>query len=138
MDARDVAERIGNTYEKGDVDAVGKLYTEKAVLVHPLAPAKLSGRKAIVELEATLFNAFTDINFDLRRVVDGGDVIAIEFVISATNTAPLTAPDGSPIPATGKRIELPVCGVVTVDDKGLLETDNRYLDTASFMSQLGL
>jgi len=58
--------------------------------------------------------------------------------VDATNTGDLPLPDGSTLPATGRRISLPGLDVVYLDADGLIAEGHRYQDAAGFMAQLGL
>jgi steroid delta-isomerase-like uncharacterized protein len=107
-------------------------------LSHPLSPEPVQGKPAIRAGEQALFDAFSEIDVDVRRVVAEGEDIAIELVLRATNTAPLDVGADESLPATGQRIELPAVWFLRLDGDGRIVEERDYLDTASFFRQLGL
>jgi ketosteroid isomerase-like protein len=64
-------------------------------------------------------------------------VVVAEWVWRATNTGPISRPDGTEIPTTEKTLELPGISVLSVRD-GKVISHRDYFDNASIMSQLGL
>jgi predicted ester cyclase len=80
---------------------------------------------------------FSDISQETSRLVEEGDTFVAEWIWRATNTAPLTMPDGSEITAAGKTVELPGVDIITVKD-GKFAIQRDYVDMVGMMSQLGL
>jgi ketosteroid isomerase-like protein len=58
-------------------------------------------------------------------------------VFSGTNDGPLTGPDGSHIPATGRQVSAPFSGLHTVHDGRIIST-RLYFDQLDMLTQLGL
>jgi predicted ester cyclase len=69
--------------------------------------------------------------------VEQGDAFCDEWNIVATHTGPLTLPDGTQIPPTGKRVEIRGMEFCQVRD-GKLVIDNLYYDNLTLLAQLGL
>ena len=133
-----VVHRLADVLQRRDAGALAELYAEDAVLYHPLSPAPLEGRRAILESEQALFDAFSEIEVNLRTVLMDERRCAAELVIRATNTGPVDLGGEEPVAATGRRIELPSVWVLDLGPDGLIVGERDYLDTATFMSQLGL
>lgn len=70
-------------------------------------------------------------------LVEVGDTVVEEGVVEGTNTGPLTAPDGSQIPATGRDFTIPFAALHVVRD-GKISKSRFYWDGMGFMAQLGL
>ena len=136
--ATTLAQRITAAFDAGDVDAFAACFAPDATQTHPFFPSPLRGRDAIRAAEATLFAAFDDIHLDCTNVVDGGDQVALEFTVTATNTKPLPMPDGTTIPATGKTVQLAMGAFLHLDPTGQITDSHRYQDNLAFLSQLGL
>lgn len=136
--ATTVAQRIVDAFNAGDVDAFAACFAPDAVQMHPFFPEPLRGREAIRAAEATLFGAFDDIRLEIGHVLSSGECVAIEFRIRATNSKPLTMPDGSTLPATGRTVELDAAAFLTLDEVGQIVEAHRYEDAMTFMRQLGL
>ena len=133
-----VAERIAAALERGDAEGVAALYAEDAVTYHPLFPEGVRGRDAIRQSEQELLDAFSDVRVEVRYVLADESRCMAEVVIRATNTGDLDLGGAEPVPATGRRIELPSVWSLELDQDGKVATERTYLDTGTLMSQLGL
>jgi steroid delta-isomerase-like uncharacterized protein len=137
MDAEAVHE-LARAIERRDPAALSELFADDAVLRHPLSPEPIAGKAAIVASEQALFDAFSEIEVEVVRVIGEADDVAVEVVVRATNTGPLDAGGEQPLPPTGRRIELPSVWLLRFDSDGRIVEERDYLDTASFFRQLGL
>jgi len=124
-------------WNSGDVGRIGELYAADAVVRHVLSPTPLRGRKAIVDLEAGMFGAFSDVSWRIEGTVSEGDRLAVEFAVAATNTGPLPTPKGH-VPPTGRRIEVRGASVLRLTPDGQIAEEHRHVDMAGMMAQLGL
>ena len=138
MDQTSVAQQLAEAVQRADADALAGLYAEDAVLHHPLSPTPVEGRLAIRESEQALFDAFPEIAVELRTVLTAERSVAAEVVLRATNSGPLDLGGEEPVPATGRRIEIPAVWVLDLGVDGLVVEERDYFDTAAFISQLGL
>lgn len=136
--AREVVEELVGAIRRRDAHALAELFADDAVMRHPLSAVPIEGKAAIAASEQALFDAFSDIEIEVVRVVAEADDIVVELVLRATNTGALDVGAGERLPATGRRIELPsVCLLRLGADRRIVE-EHDYLDTASFFLQLGL
>lgn len=133
----DVGRRLAAAIEERNIDAFSALFTEDAVGYHPLSPEPLRGRTAIRASEAELFAAFSDVRVDVRSDLSDDRTCALEVVLSATNTGPLDLGGNEPMPATGRRIEIPATWWYDVGDEGLIVEARDYFDTNALLAQLG-
>src|SRR5262249_45476153 len=97
----------------------------------------LKGRAAIRQLESGLFDAFSEIDWRIDAVVVDARRVAVEFHVTALNSAPLPSPQGM-IPATGRRVDLRGASILRLDDRGLIAEEHRYRDAATMFAQVGL
>lgn len=130
---RELAERAFALYNSGDVDAFMDCYAADAVLRAP--EGSFEGRAAIREFWAQQFAEFSDSQVSSDLLVEQGDTVVAEFTYTGTNTGPIAMPDGSTLPATGKRIEMKGMQLLQLRD-GKIVRHAVYHDTA--MDQLGL
>ena len=135
---RDVVEKLVRAVENRDADALGALFADEALLHHPLSPEPIRGKPAILASEQALFEAFSDIEIEVLRVVAERDDVAVELVLRATNTGPLDVGADEPLPPTGRRIELRSVWFLRLRADGRIAEERDYLDTAGFFRQLGL
>ncbi|MFA9443791.1 ester cyclase [Egicoccus sp. AB-alg6-2] len=133
-----VVDKFIESIEAGDSEAFAALFAEDAVGHHPLYPEPVRGREAIRQSEQALFDAFSDISVDVRSVLVDGDRSALEVVIEAVNTGPLDLGEGEPVPATGRTVALPASWWLDLGPDDLIVETRDYLDTATFLRQLGL
>lgn len=132
---RELLERYVGLYNKGDLDGVMELYAEDAEQGMP--DGTFRGRSAIRERLARELAAFPDIDFGFTSLVEQDDAFADEWWFVGTHTGPLVLPDGTELPATGKRVEMKGMELVRVRD-GKIVVDNLYYDNLSVAAQLGL
>ena len=128
-------ERYVERYNAGDLDGVMELYAEDSVQLMPDGTFK--GRSAIHDRLAKELTAFSDIAHRYISYVEQDDAFADEWVFVGTHTGPLVLPDGTELPATGKRVEVPGMELVRVRD-GKIVVDNLYYDSLAAAAQLGL
>src|SRR5205809_499750 len=121
----DLTDRLLKAYNSGDVATLADCYAVDAVQQHPFFPAGNTGRAAIQAAEGGVFAAFSDIDWQLVRTIDQGEWAAIETVVAATNTSEMPTPDGNVIPATNKRVTIPLVNVVRLDADGLIAEEHR-------------
>ena len=88
------------------------------------------GREAIAEGLRRFFEAFPDARWEEKEVIDGGDAVALTYVLTGTLRADL-----GPVRARGQRLELQGVHVLRVSD-GLLERTEDYWDMATFRRQM--
>jgi len=132
---QELLERYVERYNAGDLDAVMDLYAEDAVQLMP--EGTFEGRSAIRErLERDLV-ACPDIAWTVLSFVEQGDAFADEWAFVATHTGPFQLPDGTELPATGRRVELRGMELVEVRS-GKIVVDNLYYDNMAVLAQLGL
>jgi steroid delta-isomerase-like uncharacterized protein len=128
-------ERYVELYNAGDLDGVMDLYAEDAVQLMP--DGRFEGRTAIRERLAKELSAFAELHHRYISFVEEGDAFADEWVFVGTHTGPLVMPDGSELPPTGKRVEVPGMELVRMRD-GKIVVDNLYYDSLAVAIQLGL
>ena len=101
-------------------------------------PGGVAGRGT--EMARTFYriwqDAFPDNQLQTLQIIDGEDAVVLEGVFVATHTGTLNAPGGS-IPATGKRVAVPLVSVLRVGgDK--FTSFAVYFDQVEVLTQLGL
>lgn len=133
---KDLVYRLNAAVNAHDLNPIGDMYAEDAELVWPgLGPTK--GRHAIVGFYAALFGAFPDVQVTIKRIIEQGDAVALEYVSEGTHTGPLPMPDGE-LPPTNRRMRTEASSVGTVDSEGLIKTEREYFDQVEILAQLGL
>ena len=132
---RDLLERYVELYNAGDLDACMDLYAEDAVQIMP--EGIFEGRAAIHERLSRELAVFSDLVYTVRSFVEQGDAFADEWTMAGTHTGPITLPDGTQIPPTGRLVEIRGMEYVLLRE-GKIVIDNLYYDNVSLLAQLGV
>jgi steroid delta-isomerase-like uncharacterized protein len=80
-----------------------------------------------------LLSALPDLTIDVQRRHVSTDSIIVEVIIRGTHLGPWRG-----LPATGRKIEFPLCGVYTFDADDRLAGERIYYDRGAVLGQLGL
>ncbi|HEY7320695.1 MAG TPA: ester cyclase, partial [Candidatus Binatia bacterium] len=91
------------------------------------------GRDAVRRYYADLLAALPDLRIDVAQRFVAEDGVALEVRISGTHLGSWRG-----LPATGRRVEFPLCGLFTFDEQGRLAGERIYYDRASVLHQIGL
>jgi steroid delta-isomerase-like uncharacterized protein len=91
------------------------------------------GRQEVRGFYAQLLRALPDLQIDVRRRHASEDAILLEVIIRGRHLASWRG-----LPATGRQVEFPLCGVYTFDSENRLAGEKIYYDRASVLRQLGV
>jgi steroid delta-isomerase-like uncharacterized protein len=106
-------------------------------IIHISATAgTVTGIEAFLAFVTAFKQAFPDLHWEMREFIEGSDTVVAEGVFIGTNSGTMVGPRG-PIPATGRRVELPFCDIWKVR-KGRIVENRIYYDQVTFLGQLGL
>ena len=134
-DNRAILDRYVELYNAGDIDACVDLYADDAV--QRMHDGIFHGRDEIRQRLAVELTAFADAHYTVVSFVEDGDAFADEWTLTGTHTGVFILPDGTPVPPTGKRINVSGMELVRIRD-GKITVDNLYYDSAAPLLQLGL
>jgi steroid delta-isomerase-like uncharacterized protein len=80
-----------------------------------------------------LMRALPDLEIDVQRWHVTDDAVLVEVVIRGTHLG-----EWRSLPATGRTVEFPLCGVYTFDPENRLAGEKIYYDRATVLRQLGV
>ena len=89
------------------------------------------GRDQVRAYYAGLLAAMPDLKIDVRERHATEAAIVLEVVISGHQEGAWRG-----LPATGRRVEFPLCGIFTFDDSDRLSVEKIYYDRATVLRQL--
>ena len=135
MENKELLDRYVELYNAGDLDACMQLYAEDAS--QRMHDGVFEGIDAIRGRLARDLEAFEDATYVVDSFFGEGATFADEWTFTGTNTGPFHLPDGTEIPATGRRVEIKGMEYVEVRD-GKIVVDNLYYDFMAAVAQLGL
>ena len=92
-----------------------------------------TGRDGVRLFYQQLMNALPDIEIKMQRRHVAEDAILVELVIRGTHLGGWRG-----LPATGRQVEFPLCGVYTFDADDRLAGERIYYDRGSVLRQLGV
>ncbi|MGH3505638.1 MAG: ester cyclase [Nocardioidaceae bacterium] len=132
---RSLLEKYVELYNAGDLDGVMDLYAEDSVQLMP--DGIFEGRRAIRDRLGQELAAFSDLAHRYISYVEEDEAFADEWLFMGTHTGPFVLPDGTEVPATGKRVQVQGMELVRMRD-GKITVDNLYYDNLAVAAQLGL
>jgi steroid delta-isomerase-like uncharacterized protein len=133
---RELLDRYVERYNAGDLDGVMELYADDAVQGMP--DGVFEGRDAIRNRLANELDAIPDATHTVTSFIEQDDAFADEWTFIGTQTGPLTLPDGTLLPPTGKRVEVRGMEVVRVGVEGKIVLNTLYYDNLAVAAQLGV
>jgi steroid delta-isomerase-like uncharacterized protein len=91
------------------------------------------GRDRVCLFYNQLMNALPDLEIEVQRRHVADDAILVEVMIRGTHLGGWRG-----LPATGRRVEFPLCGVYTFDADDRLAGEKIYYDRGTVLRQLGI
>ena len=95
--------------------------------------AHYTGRDEVETFYAGLLSALPELHLDVQRRHLGDDAVIMEVIVRGRHFGPWRG-----LPPTGRRVELPLCGIFTFDDDDRLLGERAYYDRATLLRQLGV
>jgi steroid delta-isomerase-like uncharacterized protein len=92
-----------------------------------------NGRDGVRRFYGQLMAALPDLEIAVQRRHVGEDAIVVEVMIRGTHLGGWRG-----LPATGRRVEFPLCGVYTFDADDRLAGEKIYYDRGTVLRQLGV
>jgi steroid delta-isomerase-like uncharacterized protein len=130
-DAATIAREYLESFNSRNWDKMRSLFAPGYSYTGPDAE-KQQGPDAGLAVAQMWAAAFSDAKIDIRQVHVAGDVASVEFQASGTQDGELMG-----IPATGRKITMPVCTVLDIKD-GKIQAEREYMDLMHMMQQLGV
>ena len=91
------------------------------------------GRDGVYQFYTQILKALPDLEIDVQRRHVTEDAIILEVIIRGTHYGAWRG-----LPATGRRVEFPLCGVYTFDGEDRLAGERIYYDRGTVLRQLGV
>jgi len=92
-----------------------------------------AGHAGVRSYYTELMRALPDLAIEVRQKHIASDSLIVEVIIRGTHLGSWRG-----LPATGRRMEFPLCGIYTFDDADRLAGERIYYDRATVLRQLGL
>ena len=79
----------------------------------------------------------SEMKVEILNSVESGNSVVVEMKMTGVNTGDILMPDGTKVPATGKKVEMNGCQVMEFDGDKMTKS-SQYYSMMSMMVQLGL
>jgi len=116
-----------------DLDGVLSTFGETAHYDDEAWSEHYKGADGVRQFYEQLMKALPDLEIEIQHRYITDDTIVLEVLIRGTHLGPWRG-----LPATGRRIELPLCGVYTFDSDDRLSGEKIYYDRGTVLRQLGV
>jgi steroid delta-isomerase-like uncharacterized protein len=116
-----------------DLDGVIATFGESARYDDEPWGMHYEGRDQVREFYGQLMAALPDLSIEIVRRHVAEETIVLEVMIRGTHLGSWRG-----LPATGKRVEIPLCGVYTFSADDRLGGEKIYYDRATVLRQLGV
>jgi steroid delta-isomerase-like uncharacterized protein len=93
---------------------------------------EFSGRESVHAFYADLFMGFPDLHLEITGRYVSDEAIILEMTLSGTHKNLFNG-----IPATGRRVQVPLCVIFPFDDNDRITGERVYFDNALVLRQLG-
>lgn len=135
----ELMQTLDDAWNAQDVETFAKRHKTDTVVRGPGQPPT-HGIEAHTAAALALFKTFPNQHLDNRPykvLIAMGDWTCSIARFTGAMTGPMTGPDGSEIPPTGKSFEVDFCTVARWDNDQIVE-ENLFYDLVTFMRQIGL
>jgi steroid delta-isomerase-like uncharacterized protein len=116
-----------------DVDAIMATFGGSARYDDEPWNDRRAGHDGVRSYYTELLRALPDLSIEIVHRHAGTESVVLEVIIRGTHRGPWRG-----LPATGRRVEFPLCGVFGFDAEDRLASERIYYDRASVLGQLGL
>lgn len=116
-----------------ELDTVVATFGKNAVWNDKGAREDHFGHDGVRSHYAELFEGFPDVSLDIEQRHHSEESVVLEVMIRGTHEGTWKG-----IPATGKKVEFPVCAIFTFDDQDMIQAEIVYFDRLTVLTQLGV
>jgi len=116
-----------------DLEAVLQTFGESPVYDDEPWQEHYKGSLGVRQFYRQLMSALPDLEIQVLHQHIADDAILVEVVIRGTHLGPWRG-----LPATGRRVEFPLCGIYTFDSDDKLAGEKIYYDRGTVLRQLGV
>jgi steroid delta-isomerase-like uncharacterized protein len=129
----EIVERHVRLENEHDLEGVLRTFGEAAMYDDEPWGEHYKGRNGVRQFYEQLMKALPDLEIQVQRRHITDDAILLEVVIRGTHLGGWRG-----LPATGRRVEFPLCGVYTFDASDRLAGEKIYYDRGTVLRQLGV
>jgi len=102
----------------------------------PQSPGPLGVDEEVAYVQGQ-YEAFPDMRFEMKQTIAQGDFVVMNCILTGTHDGPMRMADGQTVPATGKKVAIPLSNTLEFAN-GKIVRNSIYYDTLGAVVQLGL
>ena len=129
-DAATIAREYFESFNKRDWDGMRSLFHQEYTYMGGDGVVQ-KGVDAIMAINQGFATGMSDAHIEIVRSQSAGNIAVTEFTGTGTHDGDLMG-----IPASGKKLSMPVCNVIEVKD-GKILAEREYMDMMHLMQQIG-
>jgi len=127
-----MVDRFVEALRRLDAGEMAQYHAPDGVAESPIYTT-MRGRKAIEDAYRAFFTSFPDATFDIDRIVFDPPYVVMFLSITATHKN-----DFFGLPGTNRRIDFRMARLMTMNDDGLIQHEERIYDFTGLLVQIGL
>ena len=131
-----IVQRFYAAFGEGDLDAATAVVADGVHMTDP-GLGTVEGLSAFREYLDGFKGALPDARANVERTFEAGDAVIVEGRFTGTNTGPLEGLDGTELPPSGRKVDLPFVDVSRVAEGKIVEY-RTYYDQLGLFTQLGV
>jgi predicted ester cyclase len=113
------------------------LCTEDLTLIASVFPEPMRGLQVIKQVTRMMHDAMRGFAIEIEDMVGEGDMVAVRWTMSGSQTGPFPTPDGSVLPASGRSFRVSGMSMCRLEG-GRLAEERTEADWMGMMRQLGV
>ena len=143
---REIVQRDEDAWNAHDPERLAALMSADMEFHTPSAPRVVRGRDGFREIAERYLRALPDFRIVNRPIAFTDQEVVVLWRVTGTHRAPLlvelqATPSRSfmiELPASGRRVDVPGCSVLTIDADGLIARSEEYWNQAAMVPLVGL
>ncbi|MGH3004733.1 MAG: ester cyclase [Gaiellaceae bacterium] len=124
--------RQNRAFTEKKLDELLACFADDAVQHEPFVDGPIAGKNMLRDYYVGSFDYFPDETVAIERLYSVGNNVIGQWVCRGTQTGEFMG-----LAPTGRRFDVPECGIYTFDEKGLIKELWVYVDSGTIAKQLG-
>jgi steroid delta-isomerase-like uncharacterized protein len=127
-----IVDRFLEAQNRRDVERMAELYALDGVAESPMY-ATVRGRKAIADAYRAFYTSFPDATIEVDQIVVDPPYVVMFSTVTATHQN-----DFFGLPGTNRRVDFRTARLMTINDEGLIQQEERIYDFTGILVQTGV
>lgn len=124
--------RANRAFSEKDMEALLACYADDMVQYEPFIEEPIAGKEALRRYYEGSFSYFPDETIEIQRLISHHEWVVGQWTCRGTQTGEFIG-----LAPTGRRFDVPECGIYEFRDDGLVQNLWVYVDSGTIAKQLG-